>query len=158
MLNIGEKIFIPKYGGGVVKDIKEKSFFEKIYEYAIIYLLVDDMIFYIPLERVCKYKVRYISCEDTLRKALKTIKDTPEKLEKNWSKRYRRNIKKIEEGDIFKMCEALRDLYFLKESDLLPRGEEKILERAEEMLVSEIMLSLNIEREEAYSLLRNFSE
>ena len=149
MLNVGDKIFIPNYGAGIVVDINNRNFFEKEEQYIKIYLIVDDMNLLIPAEKFAKYNFRNIVSKETMEETLKIIACTPEKVETNWSKRYRKNKIKIARGNVYEMCQVVRDLYYLKSMEMLPVGEEKILEKAQHMLISEIMLIFNIDKMDA---------
>ncbi|MBC8059672.1 MAG: BadM/Rrf2 family transcriptional regulator [Clostridiaceae bacterium] len=154
MINIGDKIFIPNYGAGIVLDIGLRSFQEIEKEYVIIYLIVDDMDLSIPVERIDTYKIRSIGNKIDVEEALKILGQTTDKLEMNWNKRYRKNNNKILSGRTIDMCEVLRDLYFLQEEEELPGGEEKILEKVKHLLASEIMLLYEISINEAYNRLK----
>ena len=154
VLNIGDKIFIPNYGAGVVLDIGLRSFQEIKKEYVIIYLIVDDMDLLIPVDRIETYKTRFIGNKIDIEKALEILGQSIDKLEVNWSKRYRKNNNKILSGEIDKMCEVLRDLYYLQAKEELPAGEEKTLEKVKHLLASEIMLLYGISINQAYDKLK----
>lgn len=158
MLNIGDKVFIAKYGAGIVKEIKNVPYVKNEEKYVNILLFFDNMNILIPINKINNYSIRNILDEESLDELLEIIKDEPERIEKNWNKRYRKNRQKIDSGDFLKICEVLRDLYYLKKNSLLPQGEEKILERVEGIVVSEIMLSFGISLEEAYIKIRGFNE
>lgn len=158
MLNIGDRIFIAKYGAGVVKKIESISYLDNEEEYVNIFLFFDKMNLLIPSSKINNYKIRRITERNNLKKELKIINSNPENIEKNWSKRYRRNREKIYGNNLKKICEVLRDLYYLKKNSLLPQGEEKILERVEGILASEVMMSLDITYKEAYEKIRNIQE
>ena len=155
MFNIGEKIFIADYGAGYIQDIysKEISFIK--YEYVNIYLLLDNMNFMIPIDKIETYKIRNILNKVELETILNTISNDSDYIESNWNNRYRSNKKKIQSGNTLKMCEVIRDLYCLKKQNMLPPGEVKILERVEGMVASEIMLVIGINMEQALCKIRN---
>lgn len=153
MLNVGDKVFISKYGAGIVLDISERNFFSESCKYIIIYLIIDDMDLYIPENKIKNYNIRYIVSCEVMENAIKKINDINICIEKNWNKRYRKNNKKIISGDIFQICEVLRDLYYLERNEMLPLGEEKILRKAENMVVSEMMLVFGISKKDAYKKL-----
>lgn len=154
MLNIGEKIFIPNYGAGVVLDIDKRNFTGSEKEYIIIYLIVDDMDLLIPIEKINSYKIRPILNISDMEQAMNIINQVPIKIEMNWNKRYRKNRNKIGSGNINDMCEVLRDIYYLKEKEELPVGEEKIFEKTMHLIVSEIMLVFSINVDEAYNKIK----
>ncbi|MCB2295840.1 transcriptional regulator [Clostridium algoriphilum] len=155
MLNIGENIFIADYGAGYVQDISIKECSSISYKYVNIYLLLDNMNFMIPIDKIENHKIRNILNKKELEATLNTISDGSDPIESNWNNRYRSNKKKIQSGDTLKMCEVIRDLYYLQKIDMLPPGEVKILERVEGMVASEIMLVLGLNMEEALCKIRN---
>lgn len=154
MLKIGEQVFVPRYGGGVVTSIEKGQITDKTYDYLVIEFIINGMKFYIPLERLSVYNIRKISNKKTINKALCIVEQQPEYIDNNWNKRYRKNKEKILSGEILEIAEVIRDLQHIKGVDLMPQGEEKILEEAENMLASEIMLIFNLNFDTAYDLLR----
>lgn len=155
MLTIGEKIFIAGYGAGYIQDMDNKELYGVKCKYVNIYLLLDNMNFMIPMNRIGNYKIRKILNKLELETTLKVISNETEHIESNWNNRYRINKKKIQSGNTLKMCQVIRDLYYLKKENTLPPGELKILERVEGMLASEIMLVFEVTMEEALCKIRS---
>jgi CarD family transcriptional regulator len=155
MLNIGDKVFIADYGAGYIQEIDSKELLSIKYKYINIYLLLDNMNFMIPIDKIENYKIRSISSRTELERTLKIISSDSDYIEGNWSNRYRNNKKRVQSGDALKMCEVIRDLYCLKKQDMLPPGEEKILERVEGMVASEIMLVMELNMDQALCKIRN---
>ena len=155
MLNIGENVFLADYGAGYVQNIDSNELSLIKEKYINIYLVFDNMNFMIPIEKIENYKIRSILSKMELEKALNIISNHFDYIESNWNNRYRINKKKIQSGDAIKMCEVVRDLYYLKKENLLPPGEEKILERVEGMVASELMLVLGINMDGALRKIRN---
>ncbi|MDF2503727.1 MULTISPECIES: CarD family transcriptional regulator [Clostridium] len=154
MLKVGEVVFVPKYGAGIVTSIENKELYGKIYNYIVITFVINDMKFYIPKERLNLYSIRAISDKDKINTALKTIDEDITEINNDWIKRYRGNRKKINTGDILKIAEVIRDLYYMKNMEIMPPGEEKILEEAENMIIGEIMMVFNLNIDTAYELVR----
>lgn len=155
MLSVGNKVFIPNYGAGVVENVEFRKVFDTIYKFVDIKLMIDKMNLSIPVSRVEAYRVREIVTGDEVVKCLSKIPDTPERLEKKWGKRYRANNDKLYSGLFEKECEVLRDLYYLKREGIMPPGEQKILDKAEDLVASELMLVKDISLEDAYKLIRD---
>ncbi len=155
MLNIGDKVFIADYGAGYIQDIDSEELISVKHKYVNIYLLLDDMNFMIPIDRIENYKIRDILDKIEIEKVLNIISNDSDYIESNWNNRYRNNKKKIQSGNALKMCEVIRDLYYLRKNDLLPPGEERILERVEGMVASEIMLVLQVNMDQALCKIRS---
>lgn len=155
MLNIGEKIFIAGYGAGYIQDMDNRKLSGKMCKYVNIYLLLDNMNFMIPVKRIENYKIRKALSKVELEKVLDTISNGVDHIESNWNNRYRINKKKIQSGNTLKMCQVIRDLYYLKKEDMLPPGEFKILERVEGMVASEIMIVLELSMVESLGKISN---
>ena len=155
MLNIGEKVFIADYGAGYVQDIDSNELYFIKDKYVNIYLLLDNMNFMIPIDKIENYNIRNILNEIELETTLRTISSRSDYIESNWNNRYRINKKKIQSGNTLKMCQVIRDLYYLKKENMLPPGEAKILERVEGIVASEVMLAFKINMEEALCKIRN---
>jgi len=155
MLNIGQKIFVADYGAGYIQDIDSKEVCNINYKYVNIYLLLDNMNFLIPMDKIHNHKIRNILNKADLETVLSTISAHSDRIESNWNNRYRSNKRKIQSGDTLKMCEVIRDLYYLKNGDMLPPGEEKILERVEGMVASEIMLVFGLNMEQSLCKIRD---
>lgn len=158
MLNCGQKVFVPNYGAGIINDLEDKKNYDTNKKYISISFLLNDIDLFIPEDKIESYRIRNIVKKEELYIALNIISNKPTDIEKKWSKRYRLNNDKIRTGDIFKMCEIIRDLYYLKSQGMLPPGEKKILCNAEKMVASEIVLVLDITMDAALTKIRNLSK
>jgi CarD family transcriptional regulator len=137
-----------------LNDVIDNEKYNMSRKYVNISFLINEISLYIPEDRLPDYRVRSIVNTESMEEALVTIKENPAGFEKKWGKRYRQSNDKIKSGDIFKICEVIRDLYYLKSRSELPLGEKKILYRAELMLASEISLVFNIRIETALIKIR----
>jgi CarD family transcriptional regulator len=59
----------------------------------------------------------------------------------NWSRRYKANVEKIASGDVIKVAEVVRDLYRRQEDRGLSAGEKRMLQKAIQILSSEVALA-----------------
>lgn len=155
MLNVGDKIFMPNYGAGIVINEEDKKVYDKVCKFIGISLLMNNINLSIPITKIEIYKIRNVVNLEDMEDSLKIVKEEGVNIEKKWSRRYRQNNLKIDTGELTKECEVIRDLYWLKKNNMLPPGEQKILDKVENMVVSEMMLVYSITIEEAYNKLRN---
>ena len=63
-----------------------------------------------------------------------------------WNRRFRALNEKLNTGNLIEIAEVLRDLSSLRNDKDLSFGEKKMLERARNMIVSEICAARNIEK------------
>ena len=75
MLNIGEKVFVADYGAGYVQDIDSSELYFIKDKYINIYLLLDNMNFMIPIDKIENYKIRNILNKIELEAILCTISE-----------------------------------------------------------------------------------
>jgi CarD family transcriptional regulator len=154
MLSVGNKVFIPNYGAGVIKNVEFRKVYDTVYKCIDVTLTIDNMCLLIPFSRVEAYRMRDVVTKEILEECLSILNIKPEKIEKKWTKRYRENNDKISSGDLKKECEVVRDLYYLKKKGIMPPGEQKILDKSEALVASETMVVLGITLEEAYKIIR----
>lgn len=154
MLSVGNKVFIPNYGAGVIKTIEFKKVYDTVYKCVDVTLTIDNMCLLIPVSRIEAYRMREVISKEIIEECFSILQKEPEKIEKKWTKRYRANNEKLYTGDIKKECEVIRDLYYLRKKGIMPPGEQKILDKAEVLVASETMLVLDITLEEAFKLVR----
>jgi CarD family transcriptional regulator len=157
MLSVGNKVFIPNYGAGIIDNIEFRKVYDTIYKFIDIKIMIDKIYLSIPFSRVEAYRIREIVTAQKLQECFEIIKQKPEKLEKKWSRRYRENNDKLSSGSLEKECEVLRDLYLLKKEGIMPPGEQKILSKAEDLVASEAMLILVMDIENIYEIIRGFA-
>jgi CarD family transcriptional regulator len=158
MLNVGDKVFVPSYGAGYIDKIETREIQGGVTSYTNISILTDNIYLYIPISRLDDYNIRLISDKTRMENALSIIKEEPLFIEKKWSQRYRKNNDKISSGDVVKLCEVLRDLFYLKRKEMIPPGEKKILEKAIEMLKGEVSLVFDISLEAAKGKISAYNE
>lgn len=158
MLTVGNKVFIPNYGAGVIKSVEFRKVYDMVYKCVDVELTIDNMSLLIPVSRVEAYRMRDVVTEEKLLECLSVISTEPEKLEKKWTKRYRENNDRLYTGQLQKECEVIRDLYYLKRKGIMPPGEQKILDKAESLVASETMLIKNVSLEVAFKIIRDFGK
>ncbi len=158
MLINEQKVFVPNYGAGIMKKVKNSKDYCKNKNYVSIFILVDNIDLYIPENKLSDYKIRSVESKENMDRAFEIIKNKSQNIEKKWNKRYRQNNEKIKGGDLFQMCEVISDLYYLKAQGLIPPGEKKILYKVENMVGSEIALVFDVKIEEALSKIRKLGE
>lgn len=86
MLTNGNKIFVPNYGAGIIKNIELKNIYNTVCEFVYIELVINEISLSIPINRIKNYKIREIVTKEQLYNCINIIKEEPKKIEKNGAK------------------------------------------------------------------------
>lgn len=149
MYKIGDRVFYPLHGAGIIETIEEKEILGEKHKYYVFRIVVSDINIMIPIDSIDKLGIRDIISEYEFEAVIKVLTDDPTDMEKKWGKRYRENEAKIKSGNMLEIAEVVRNLISLDRLKKLSPGESKILQTAKTILMSEIMLVKGVEMEEA---------
>ena len=153
MYQVGDKIVYPIHGAGVVCAIEEKEILGSVNSYYILEVPTGNISLMVPVKNAEEIGVRPVVEPAVIARLLEHLGKAQVTMTENWNKRYRENMTKIKSGDLFEIAPIYR---YLLEKDVekgLSSGEKKMYLSAHQILVSEIMLSKNIQKEEAEQLL-----
>jgi CarD family transcriptional regulator len=153
MFNIGDKIVYPIHGAGIIDSIEEKEILGSKAKYYIMKMPIGDMSVMIPLNNIEALGIRTIIDKEASDRVLEILSEDSTEMNRVWTKRYRENEMKIKTGNIFEIAEIVKNLIILNRAKKLSAGEKKILNNAKSILLSELMLVLEVDIEEAESIL-----
>ncbi|WP_425057863.1 RNA polymerase-binding transcription factor CarD [Sporomusa carbonis] len=153
MFKVGDKIFYPMHGGGVIKTIEEKEIFGNTQLYYVVNILHRNMQVMIPVDKTERLGVRPVVDSEKLDNVLTTFYDGETDVMANDSQRQRRNLNKIKSGDIYEGAEVIRDLMRINHKRKLGTTEKNMLDNARQILISEVELVKGISQEQAACLL-----
>lgn len=149
MFNIGDKVVYPMHGAGIIEAIEEKEILGERQKYYVVRMPIGDMKVMIPLNNIKEIGVREVAGAEEIDEVLNILQGEKSTMSTNWNRRYRANMEKIKSGNIFQIAEVVRNLALREKEKGLSTGERKMLENAKHILVSEIVLSKDIEEDEA---------
>ncbi len=155
MFEKGDKIVYPNHGAGTIVGVKTKEILGEEKKYYIMKLPIGDMKVMIPVEQVDEIGLRDVIDEDEADDILKLLKGEKSDMSQNWNRRYRANMEKLKTGDIFEVGKVVRDLTIRDEEKGLSTGEKKMLSNARQILISELVLAKDLEKEEIENMIEN---
>jgi CarD family transcriptional regulator len=153
VFQIGDKIFYPAQGGGVIQTIEEKKVLGETKLYYTINILHRNMQVMIPIDNTEKLGIRRIVDPQKLDDVFTTFHDGETDTTCNDRQRDRTNMIKIKSGDIFEGAEVIRDLVRISNRKKLGVTEKNMLDNARQILISEVVLVKGIPQEQATDLL-----
>jgi len=146
VFNIGDKVVYPMHGAGVIQDIEEKNILGEKVSYYIIKMPGEVKVM-VPTAKAEEIGVRNIIDVDTANKVFKVLETDSTEMSMNWNKRYRDNMEKMKSGDIYEIADVVRNLSFKQKERGLSTGEKKMLLNAKQILVSELTLAENLQKD-----------
>lgn len=153
MFNIGDRIVYPMHGAGIIVAEEEKEILGEKRKYFIMKMPMSDMKVMIPIDSVEEIGIRPVVDEEEIEKVKAVLAEEETEMSQNWNRRYRANMDKIKSGDIYEIAGVVRNLVLRDREKGLSTGERKMLSNAKQMLVSEMVLSKEMENEEADNLI-----
>ena len=151
MFNIGDKIVYPMHGAGIIDSIEEKDILGEKQSYYILSMPGEVKVM-VPIEKAEQVGVRSIIDKSSADKVFNLLSQDETELDKNWNKRYRDNMEKLKSGDIYEIADVVRNLSFKQKEKGLSTGEKKMLVNAKQILVSELVLAEQSDKDEMEEL------
>lgn len=151
MFNVGDKIFYPMHGAGVIKSIEEKEILGEKQAYYILEMPGEVKVM-VPTTKAEEIGVRGIIDKETAGKVFKVLGEDQTEMSLNWNKRYRDNMDRMKSGDIYEIADIVRNLAFKQKDKGLSTGEKKMLVNAKQILVSELVLAEQLEQDQVENL------
>jgi len=150
MFQVGDKIFYPMHGAGIVEGIEEKEILGEKRYYYILNMVLREMQVMIPMDKTSNLLIREVVDSVKLDRVLATVhqKELDPTIDP-YKQRQRLNMDKMKSGDIYEGAEVFRDLTHLSKSKKLGIEEKIMLDNARQMLISELMLVRGLAKEQA---------
>ncbi|KAA9021612.1 CarD family transcriptional regulator [Niallia endozanthoxylica] len=154
MFQIGEKIFYPNHGAGVIQAIEEKTVLGKIQQYCVINIPISKMDIMIPVTSLEKLRIRLIVDQKVMEGILEDFHHLEEQDKLPWKERFKLNTDKIKTGDMRDSFQVVHDLLLRNKEKSLNASEKKMLHDVQRFLISEMILVEDITENQAADLLK----
>ena len=151
MFKVGDKIVYPMHGAGVIQSIEEKAIGDEKQSYYIIKMPGEVKVM-VPTAKAEQIGVRNIIDKETAGKVISVLGQECTEMSMKWNKRYRENVEKMKSGDIYEVADIVRNLTFKQKDKGLSTTEKKMLLNAKQILVSELVLAEDKEKDEVEEL------
>ena len=140
MFSVGDRIFYPIFGIGVIESIETRVVLNEEREYFILRFDIDRTEVSVPTVNAERSGLRRLSEEEECREAVRILKEPSREQgdESNWNKRYRDNLERLRTGGITDMAYVVRRLADRENRKGLSSGERKMLSEASVMLAGEL--------------------
>ncbi|MEK4028087.1 MULTISPECIES: CarD family transcriptional regulator [Bacillaceae] len=154
MFQVGDKVFYPMYGAGVIEAIEEREIQGKTQEYCVIAIPLSKMDVMIPVKVIKKSRIRSITSRKVAKEILSDFDNKVSDCSLSWKERLKKNTEKMKTGEMQDTAEVVRDLLHYEREKALNSVEKQLLDRAKRILISELIMIKDITENEAAELLK----
>lgn len=154
MVNVHDKVVYPGHGVAEVEEITDKLIGGSKVSFVKLVFLFKDMTILVPIYNLISIGVRMPSSHAVVETLFNELRKKPErKLDaldftpSGWNKRHKEYQSRIQTGNIVEIAKIYRDLMHTSQQKDLSFGERTLLQTTEELLVQEIQIVKNTERE-----------
>lgn len=151
----GDKVVYPLYGAGVIEDLEEKLIDGGEQIYYVMRIPVGDLKIMVSAGKAEGMGIRRIYDKEEVIRIISSVDNVPVEMADNWNQRYKDNMDKIKSGKLNEVAVVFRNLLRREKERGLSSAEKKMLTTAKQIIVSELILSQNIDKGQAEEVLAN---
>jgi len=153
MFGKGDKIVYPLYGAGVIEDLEEKMVDGSAEVYYILNIPVSNLKIMVSASKAEKLGIRPVYPKEDVMRIITGAHLPDAASNRNWNQRYKENLEKIKSGMLDEVTAVFRNLLNREKLRSLSSAEKKMLTTAKQIILSEIAISHNIDKNEAEKIL-----
>ncbi len=145
----GDTVVHPEHGAAVIDEVSVRDFQGVKRKYLKLRVVHGDLTVNVPVESADEVGLREVVSKNEVKKVLKVLKEDESSMASNWSRRFKNNIEKLRSGDIYQVAEVVRNLSIRDREKGLSAGEKRMVVKARQILVSELMFANECTEEKA---------
>ncbi len=149
VFDVGDKVVYPHHGAAVVERREVREAFGEKREYLVLKLAYGDLTLMVPADNTDEVGLREVINDEEVEEVFAVLRKKEARMPTNWSRRYKNHVEKLKSGDIYQVAEVVRNLSIRDKDKGLSAGEKRMLNRARQILVSELTFAIGVSEEEA---------
>lgn len=154
----GDKIVYPMYGAGIIEELKEKKVDNVVHLYYLVNMPVGNLTITVSVDKADQLGIRRVNSGDTVIENLKSVSKMPIEVNSNWAKRQKDNMDTIRTGNLLAIAVLYRNLLVHEKEKGLSGAEKKMLVNSKQIIMSEIIMSQDIDKEQCEKMLYDLVE
>ncbi|MGH9944301.1 MAG: CarD family transcriptional regulator [Pyrinomonadaceae bacterium] len=135
---IGQKVVYPNHGIGIIEQIEQKQIGATSLPFYTLRLAATNTVVLVPVANAVEVGLRSPISNAECELLLKNLSDDFAATPHDWKDRFKEFSEKMRTGDIFSVAEVLKHLTFLSHLKPLSFREQRMLERARYLVISEL--------------------
>jgi len=140
---IGDRVIYPNQGLGLVVDVQEQAYNGEKFKVYHLRLVSSNTLVMVPMTSCEEIGIRKLIAGGAVKEIFDFLKNKNGSADvtMNWKGRYKEHIGLMKSGTVLDMVAVLKSLYYLSLLKPLSFREKKMMEKARELVVSEIALA-----------------
>jgi CarD family transcriptional regulator len=160
---IGDRVIYPNQGLGVIENIQDEAYNGERFKILHLRILANNTLVLVPSASAEEIGIRKLISERAVKEIFDYMKNGEIEVTMNWKGRYKEHVNLMRSGTILDMVAVLKSLYYLSLIKPLSFREKKMMEKAKDLIVSEIavassMPTSQIERKIIHTLSNCFKD
>jgi len=147
-LSIGDKVIYPNQGIGIIEDIQKQELYGEKSRVCRLRIVSNDTLVLIPYSSIRELGIRKLISEKKVNKIYNFMRNGIVDVSKNWKGRHKEHEELMKTGSILDIAFVLKSLYYLSLTKPLSFREKKMMEKAKELLISEISEVISLSEDE----------
>jgi CarD family transcriptional regulator len=158
MFLVNDKVVYPGYGVALISKLVKRFVSGKTTSFYELKFFNKDMAVLVPEDRIEAVGIRKLSSDQDLEEMFKLLAEPVERVSyevgfNNWNKRNKKYQINLRSGDLLKICQIYKDLAWISQTKELSFGERTLKLKIEQLLIEEISVVKNIDKEKALKVL-----
>jgi CarD family transcriptional regulator len=147
--DVGDKVVYPHHGAAVIERRETKEAFGEEKEYFVLRLSYGDLTAMVPVDNTEEVGLREVIDADEVEEVFALLAKKEARMPTNWSRRFKNHAEKLKSGDVYEVAEVVRNLSQRDQEKGVSAGEKRMLAKARQILVSELIFALDVSQEDA---------
>ena len=147
--DVGDKVVYPHHGAAIIESRETIVAFGEEREYLVMKLAYGDLTMKVPADNTDEVGIREVINDEEVEEVFAVLRKKEARMPTNWSRRFKNHVEKLKSGDIYQVAEVVRNLSLREREKGLSAGEKRMLQRARQILVSELTFAINVDEEAA---------
>jgi len=149
----GDRVVYPLYGAGIIVDLEEKLVDGQTNTYYVLNIPLNNLKILVSVNNAANIGMRPVMPSSQLSEIIEAAQEAGSVDKSNWNQRYRENLEKIKSGCLSETAGVFKSLRRRERTKGLSSAEKKMLTTAKQIILSEIILSFDIEKDAAENIL-----
>jgi CarD family transcriptional regulator len=135
---VGQKVVYPNHGIGTIEQIEQKQIGATSLPFYTLRLASTNSVVLVPVANANEVGLRSPISSGECEMLLKHLSDDFTNAASDWKDRFKEFTDKMRTGDIFSVADVLKTLTYLSHNKPLSFREQRMLERARYLVISEL--------------------